>query len=174
MIVVPAAIAVTAPLAFTVATLVLPDVQLIVLSVALDGEMVVVSADVCPGVSDRLVGLNVIPVTGTVTEIAQIAILLPSTVITVMVVVPAPTAVTRPLLLIEAMLVLPDVQLNDWFVAFNGNTVATNAEVLPTVNDKLEELSVTPVTGIVKVDNVRALLAAEQFPAASLAFMVME
>ena len=57
---------------------------------------------------------------------AQVAVLPPSAVVTVIVEIPAATAVTTPLLLTVATPVLLDDQLTDWFVAFEGDTVAVS------------------------------------------------
>jgi hypothetical protein len=64
----PAAIAVTRPELFTVATEVLLLLQLTFLLVASDGCTVAVSCPVCPTVKLKLVGLTVTPVTGIVDD----------------------------------------------------------------------------------------------------------
>jgi hypothetical protein len=62
---------------------------------------------------------------------AQVAVLLPSSVLTVMVAEPADTAVTMPLLLTVATDVLLLLQVTFLFVAFVGSTVAERVTVLP-------------------------------------------
>jgi hypothetical protein len=77
----------TSPFSFTVATLVLLLVQVTFLLVALAGLTVAAITPVPPGIRVRVAGVSDIPVTGTaaaVTVIAQVAVLLPSTVVTVM------------------------------------------------------------------------------------------
>jgi hypothetical protein len=163
MVAAPAPTAVTKPLLLTVVTLVLFDAQLTFGFVAFDGDMVAVSGDLSPIVRFNPAELKVTPATGTgsATVIAQVAVLLPSAVVTVTIAVPVAKAVTSPLLLTVATLVLSDVQFTVLLEASVGDTVATNIAVLPAVNDKFVELSATPVTGIADVDTIRALLAAE-------------
>jgi hypothetical protein len=119
--------------------------------VAFDGDTVAVNVDVPPTINDKLLELSETPVTGMITVTTQVAVLLPSIVITFMVALPPAIAVTVPLLFIVATLVLSELQVTDGFVAFDGDTVAVNDDVLPTVNNKLAELSETPVTGMVTV-----------------------
>jgi hypothetical protein len=100
MVAVPAKTAVTKPVAETVATEVLLLLHVTALFVALAGAMVAVNWVVEPVVTERDVALSVTPVTatvGVVTVIRQVAVLFPSLVLTVMVVVPTACAVTSPL-----------------------------------------------------------------------------
>jgi hypothetical protein len=75
----------------------------------------------------RLAGLIVTPVTATygVTVTEQVALNLPSTVVTVIVVVPGRRAVTTPLLTL-AMRGLLLVHVTFWFAAFRGITSAVS------------------------------------------------
>lgn len=95
----PAALAVTTPLDETVATDVLLEDQVTPLLVAFEGETVAFSVPVFPTV--RLIEdlSRDTPVTATValvTVTLQVAVLPPSAVLTVMVVLPAASAVTTP------------------------------------------------------------------------------
>jgi hypothetical protein len=99
MIVLPAALAITKPDVLTLATFPLLDDHDTALFVALVGAIVAVSWNVPPTVSDRLETFSDTPVTGTVagvTVIAQVAVLFPSAVFTVIVAVPAALAITIP------------------------------------------------------------------------------
>ena len=80
------------------------------------------------------------PVTGTTaawTVTEQAAVLLPSTVVTVIVAVPAFFAVTTPLEDTVATFVLLDVQVTSLFDALEGETVATRFWVSPSVRVRL-------------------------------------
>jgi hypothetical protein len=68
-----------------------------------------------------------------VTVTAQVAVLAPSTVVTVMVAEPAATAVTTPVELTVATLVLLLLQVTFLLVALAGDTVAVRVAVCPTV-----------------------------------------
>ena len=93
----PCATPLTNPLEFTVATPVLLELQLTVLFVAFDGDTVAVSCVLAPTFTDAVVGDTLTPVTATLfTVIAEVAVLLPSCVVTVIVAVPAATPVTSP------------------------------------------------------------------------------
>jgi hypothetical protein len=79
---------------------------------------------------------------------AQVAVLFPSKVVTVMVALPAETALTVPPdTLATALLLL----LHDTFllVALEGETVALRVSLAPTVIDRLDRLRLTPVTATV-------------------------
>src|SRR4051812_22411892 len=105
MIALPAAFAVTSPPVLTVATEALLVVQLTFLFVAFAGWIVAVSCCVAPIAMLTVDGETVTPVTATfvvMTVIAQVAVLLPSCVVTVMLHVPTATAVIRPELLTVA------------------------------------------------------------------------
>ena len=128
--------------------------------VALLGAMVAVSCCVAPTDNDVLVGLMVTPVTATVvTVMAQVAVLLPSWVVTVMVAVPAATAVTRPLVFTVAIAVLLDDQLTVLLVALLGAMVGVSCWVPPTATEAVVGLMVTPVTGTLVVLTVIADVA---------------
>ena len=93
----PAAAPVTFP-PETVATDELLVAHVTALSKASLGETVAVRVEEDPLSNDRLVALNVTPVTALlVTVTVQVAVLLPSEVVAVMVAVPGPFAVTVPL-----------------------------------------------------------------------------
>jgi hypothetical protein len=144
----PSETPVTYPLLLTLATLVSLEIQLMALFVAFEGETVAVSAEVLPIPNDKLVALNAIPVTGTVTVIAHADVLLPSTVVTVIMALPSAMAVTAPALLTLATLVLLELQLTAWFVALDGDIVAVSDDLFPAKRFKLVLLNDTPVTGI--------------------------
>ena len=80
----------------------------------------------------------------TVTE--QVAVLFPSTVLTVIVAVPTLTAVTTPELDTVATDVLFDDHVTDLFVAYEGVTVAVRVLVSPSVSTRLVLSKETPVT----------------------------
>jgi hypothetical protein len=82
-----------------------------------------------------------------VTVTAQVAVLPPSCVVTVIVAVPAATPVTRPLFDTVAMLLLPLVHVTLLFVALSGFTVAVSPSVPPTVISDVVMFNDTPVTG---------------------------
>ena len=127
IVAVPSFLAVTTPELETVATEVLLDDQVTDLSVAFEGDTVAVSVPVSPTVMDILLWFRVTPVTDTVEELTvteQVAVLLPSTVLTVMVAVPAFNAVTTPAEETDATEVLFDDQVTDLSVASDGVTVA--------------------------------------------------
>ena len=87
---------VTRPDEFTVATLVLLDVQVSDLSEAVAGATVAVSCCVLPFIIVVVVGEIVTPLVGVVTDTVHEALWLPSAVVAVIVAVPLATAVTRP------------------------------------------------------------------------------
>ena len=118
---VPAPTAVTVP-AETCTTLVLFELQVIVLLLAVVGLIVAVKRWVWPIAMFRAVVDRVTPVTGTPaapTVTVAKAVFEPSTLIAMMLVVPVPVGVTSPLLTV-ATLVLPEIQVTDWLVASKG------------------------------------------------------
>jgi hypothetical protein len=151
IVAVPAPIAVTFPALLTVATFVLELVQVIFLFVALDGATVALSVSELPTLKASALLDGETPVTGTVTVTVQEAVLDPSVVLTVMVAVPAPIAVTFPALSTVATLVLELVQATVLSAALDGETVAVNVELLPTVIAKAVLDRVTPVTATMTV-----------------------
>jgi copper chaperone CopZ len=163
IVAVPAATGVTTP-ALTVATAVLLDDQVTFVFVAFEGLTVAVSVPVAPPtVNESVVGLKATPVTATAcvpTVTAQVAVLPPSTVVTVIVAVPAATGVTTPELLTVATVVLLDDQFTFLFAAFDGLTVAVSEPVAPpTTNESVVGLKVTPVTAALCVPTVTAQVA---------------
>jgi hypothetical protein len=161
IIAVPAAFAVTTPDVDTVATDVLLDDQVTALFVALLGYTVGVSVCVSPTVTESDVLFKLTLVTGTAaaeTVTAQVAVLLPSLVLTVIVALPAAWAVTTPYVETVATEVLLDDQVTDLFVALVGLTVAVKVSLPPTDSERDDLLSVTPVTL-----TVEALTVTEQF-----------
>ena len=72
----------------------------------------------------------------------------PSSVVTVIVAVPAATAVTVPLETVATLSSLDD-QVTVLFAAVDGATVAVSVSVSPTLRSSVFLLSVTPVTGSV-------------------------
>ena len=157
IVAVPTAFAVIVPL-LTVATLVALLLQVTFLFVALDGVMVAVNVSVAP--TNRLVEvlLRLTPVTGTVTVTAQVAVLLPSAVVTVIVAVPDATAVTFPEVETVATLVLLLLQVTFLFVALLGATVAVSVSVAFGANVSVVLFRLTPVTGTVTVTEHVAVL----------------
>ncbi len=75
----------------------------------------------------------------------HLAVLLPSTVLTVISVVPALTATTFPLVSTVAMVESLDDHVTFLFVAFAGKIVAARVSVDPTTSDNVVLLSVTLV-----------------------------
>jgi len=154
IVAVPTFTAVTLPFESTVAISVLLLFQVTALFVASAGETVATSVAVCLVSSLSVVSDKETEVTRTftgppVTVTSQNAVLLPSTVVTVMVAVPASIAATIPdaLTIATASLLLLHVTL--LFVALAGITVAVNAAVFPFTNAIVLGDSVTPVTGTV-------------------------
>ena len=128
IVAVPAFFAVTTPSEDTVATVMLFDDQVTDLLEAFDGFTVAVSAWVSPSVRVRDVLSSVTPVTGmtgALTVTVQVAVLPPS-VVTVIVAVPAFFAVTTPEEDTVATAVLFDDQVTDLSEAFDGLTVAVS------------------------------------------------
>jgi hypothetical protein len=172
----PAATPVTRPLEFTVATPVLLDDQLTVLFVAFPGATVAVNCWLLPALIDAVVGETVTPVTGTfavVTVIALVAVRFPSWVVTVIVAEPCDTAVTSPVEFTVATEVLLDDQLTFLFVALAGETVAVNWRVLPATTEADVGETLTPVTGMVDVVTVMALVAV-RFPSCVVTVIVAD
>ena len=170
MVAEPPPTAVTLPLASTVATEVLELVHVTFLFVASLGVIVAVNVCVDPFVKDMLVMFRLTPVTGTVTVTAQVAVLLPSAVLTVMVAEPPATAVTLPLASTVATEVLELVQVTFLFVASLGVIVAIRVSVEPFAKDRLVLFRLTPVTGTVTVTAQVAVL----LPSAVFTVMVAE
>ncbi len=73
----------------------------------------------------------------------HLAVLLPSTVLTVISVVPALTATTFPLVSTVAMVESLDDHVTFLFVAFAGKTVAVRVSFAPTTSDNVVLLSAT-------------------------------
>ncbi len=147
IVAVPAATAVTTPL-FIVATEGSLLDQLTDLFVALDGEIVSNNISVPPIERVMLDLFRITPVTGmvfgvTVTE--QVAVLPPSTVATVIVAVPAATAITTPFVTVATEGLLLD-QVTSLLVASDGSIVAINVSVLPSISVAADLFRVTPVT----------------------------
>ena len=104
--------------------------------------------------------------------IVHVAVLLPSTVLTVIVVVPTATAVTVPLLTV-ATLVLLLVQVTFLFVAFAGATVASNVNV--ELSDKSLDVlfKETPVTATVVTVTVHVPTTGWSFSSYPVAVIVV-
>ena len=151
IVAVPDATAVTFPEELTVATLVLLLLQLTFLFVAFDGVTVAVSVSVAFGANVSVVLFRLTPVTGTVTVTAQVAVLLPSAVVTVIVAVPAAPAVTFPAVETVATLVLLLLQVTFLFVALLGEIVAVSVSVAFGANVSVVLFRLTPVTGMFTV-----------------------
>ena len=93
------------------------------------------------------------------TVTAQVAVLLPSVVFTVIVALPADLAVTTPELETVAIEVLFDDQVTDLSVAFDGVTVAVSVCVSPSVIVSVVLSRLTPVTDITFAFTVTAHVA---------------
>jgi len=147
IVAVPAATAVTTPLVDTAAVAVLLLLHVTFLFAALEGATVAVRVSVLPTVrmADDL--LRVTPLTGTgLTVTVQAAVLLPSAVVTVIVAVPAATAVTTPPAVTVATVGAPLLHVTFWLVALEGVIVALRVSVLPTITLADDLFRVTPVT----------------------------
>jgi hypothetical protein len=145
----PGATAVTMPFDDTVATALLLLTQLKALFVALEG--VIVGTRVSAAPTKRLVdAFNETPVTKMgVTETAQVAILPPSVVVTVMVADPGVTAATMPFDDTVATAELLLLQLTALFVAFSGVMVEMRVSTAPTTRLTEVLFNDTPVTATV-------------------------
>jgi hypothetical protein len=140
---------VTVPFEDTVTTEEALVLHVTFLFVALYGETVTVKVALLPTKRDWVVLSNVTPVTetgpGTETVTAQVAVLFPSAVVTVMDAVPAATAVTVPFDTVATEVALL-LHVTFLFVALAGATVAVKASVFPTSRDNVVLFNVTPVT----------------------------
>jgi len=146
IVAVPAATAVTTPLVDTVAIPGLPLLHVTLLFAALEGATVAVRVSVLPTVrmADDL--FRVTPLTGTgLTVTVQVAVLLPSAVVTVTVAVPAVTAVTTPPDTV-ATAGAPLLHVTFWLVALEGAIAAVKVSVPPTKRLADDLFRVTPVT----------------------------
>ena len=94
------------------------------------------------GVRSRLCEITLLTVT------VQVAVLLPSSEVAVIVALPAALAVTSPLASTVATEVLLLVQFTFLLVALLGATVAVKVSEAPTFNASELLLSETPVTGM--------------------------
>jgi hypothetical protein len=144
----PALAAVTVPFE-TLATEVLLLFHFTFLFVALVGETVAVSESVPPTIRLEDVLFKVTPVTETVVEmtvIVQVAVLWPSSVVTVIVALPAFTPVTVPFEDTLATAVALLVHVTALLVALDGETVSASFSLLPAgiLVDVL--FKITPVT----------------------------
>lgn len=143
----PPATAVTLPFASTVATASLLLFQVTVLSVALEGDTVAVRVSVAPFVKDSVCLFKVTLDTSiALTETVHCAVLPPSSVVTVIVAVPTPCAVTCPLASTDATDVLLLLQETFLLPALSGLTVATSVSVCPGSKESSVLFSVTEET----------------------------
>jgi hypothetical protein len=127
-------LAVTNPEVLTVATVVLLDVHVTLFLVAFDGLTVAVNSFLSPSARVTDVGDTLTPVTlitAAETWTKQRAILDPSLVVTVIVAVPAFTALTFPLLSTVAFDGVSDSQVTSLFVASEGLKVTINFSLSP-------------------------------------------
>jgi hypothetical protein len=146
----PEATAVTsaeAPVAETVATVASLLDQVRFWLGASAGATVAASETVWPMASVALDGIKLTPVTAP-TVTSQIAVLPPSTVVTVIVAAPAAMALTRPELETVATLGLPLNHVTARFVAFAGEMVAVSWSVSPGASWSVALLRATLLTGI--------------------------
>ena len=148
MVAVPGATAVTLPFSSTVAIFPSLVVHFTALLAALLGATVAVRVSLPPAVRAKVFLFSVTPVTGMPETVTlQLAVLPPSSVVAVMVAVPAATAVTLPFSSTVAIFWSLVVHFTALLVAFSGATVAVRVSVLPTVRDNSVLFRVTPVTG---------------------------
>jgi hypothetical protein len=133
MVAEPVATPVITPLALTVALLVSEDDQTTVLSVAFVGSTVATNCVVAPTPTVATVLFKITLDTAIVPVIvrAQVAVLLPSAVIAVIVAEPADKAVTMPEESTVARKVLEEDHDTVLFVALVGATVAVSCRVSP-------------------------------------------
>ena len=128
---------------------------------ALLGLTVAVNIILFPFTMLIVLEFNVTPLTFIgVTVTKHVAFLLPSSVVTVIVVVPTDFAVTTPELDTVATLVLLLVHVTFLFAALLGDTVAVNVLILPFTMLIVLELKVTPLTliGVTVTSHVAFLL----------------
>ena len=147
MVASPAFTPMTLPLA-TVATASLLDFQVTFWLVAFSGVMVAVRVSLSPTKMLVAVLLSFTPVTLTslsLTVTLHVAVLPPSSVVTVMVASPAFTPMTLPLATVATASLL-DFQVTFWLVAFSGVMVAVRVSLSPTKMLVAVLLSFTPVT----------------------------
>lgn len=146
IVVVPDCFATTTPALLTTATEVLLEVQLNVGLLALLGNTVGISVSLSPSNIMVDVLLSVTLVTGWTTVNLQEALnCVPSVVVAVIVVAPARFAVTTPLALTVATLVLLEVHTTDELVTLFGKTVALSVADSPTFRVSVEGLTLTEV-----------------------------
>ena len=145
---VPSPIAVTFPLVSTVATLVLSEDQITSLLEASVGFIVAVNCLEEFTLRWRFVLSNDTDSTGTVTFTWQSADFNPSTVVTVIIQFPPPTAVTSPLASTVATEVLFEDQITVLIIASSGDIVAISVSEAPLEIERIALLSETLATGI--------------------------
>ena len=155
----------------TVAIDVLLERHVTFLFVASAGTTVADKVAVAPLTKDNSVCESITPVTGTVTVTSHVAVWLPSSVVTVMVALPADTAVTMPFSTL-AIDVLFERHITFWFVASEGTTVAVKVAVAPLTKDNSVCESVTPVTGTVTVTPQVAFIV-QCFPLAATVAVII-
>ena len=141
IVAVPAPTAVTVPFT-TVATLASDVDQVNVLSVVSAGATVAVKVSLLPLINERLFLFRLTPDAITLTVTSQVAVL-PFAVVTVIVTVPAPIAVTVPFSTV-ATFALEDAQVKVLSVVSAGATVAVNNSLLPFMRDRLFLFRPTP------------------------------
>ena len=145
----PARCAVTTPLLSTVATYWLDVLQVTFLSEASEGRTVALRVAVSSSVRVSVFWERVTEETGIVlfvTVTAQVAVLFPSLVVTVIVAVPSLTAVTSPSALTVATDSSDEDQLTTLSVALSGLTVAVRVVFPPSTRERVVFESSTPVT----------------------------
>ena len=105
-----------------------------------------------------------------VTVSSQVAVWLPSSVVTVMVAFPAATALTTPLETVATLLLLVD-QVMFLLVASLGRTVAVRVTVSPTLMLAVVLSSLTPVTGTTELFSTVTVLVAVYPPSSVVTVM---
>jgi len=147
----PAALAVTSPLAFTVAAAVLLLAHVTTLpgsGVPLASRGVAVSCPVCPTVRPRLGGATLTVATGTLVTVTAALPLCPS-LVAVIVADPAALGVTSPLPFTVATTVslLPHVTTRQRAFPAESRVVAPSCRVCPTCRPAVAGITVTDATG---------------------------
>jgi hypothetical protein len=155
----PADTALTVPL-FTLATEVLLLLHDTFLFVALEGDTVALRVSLPPTVSERLDLLRltlvtaVVPPPPPVTLTAQVAVLLPSVVVTVIVALPTAIPITVPVDDTEATAALLLLHNTTLFTASAGVTAAVKVSEAPTARDRVFLFRDTSLTEIAVVEMV--------------------
>ena len=146
MVAVPERKPVTTPFELTETTFALEEAHFTLLLAASSGKTFAISVLDCPLARVHSTGLTRTPVTSDLTLTVHFAVNPPSLVLAVITAAPLPTAVTRPLELTFATLVLLDDQKMPFSLAFEGETVASRRYCPPLLRLMLVLFNLTAVT----------------------------